>query len=167
MPEEQEHDDQTETEPTDTGGKVKDWAAEADKWKNLSRKHEATAKANADAAKRLAAMEESQKTAEQKAADHATAAEQERDAARLESARLRVAIRKGLTETQAKRLLGETEDELEKDADELLASFGGGDDGKDKAARRPKERLRSGAAPETTTDVNQLINERIRDSIRR
>jgi len=38
--------------------------------------------------------------------------------------RLRVALKKGLNESQAKRLIGKTEEELVKDADELLASFG-------------------------------------------
>ena len=36
-----------------------------------------------------------------------------------------MALRKGLTEVQAKRLVGTTEEELEADAVDLLASFGG------------------------------------------
>jgi hypothetical protein len=60
-----------------------------------------------------------------------TKARQERDEAKnnakdnAEVLRYRVALRKGLTEVQAKRLLGSTEEELEQDAEELLASFGG------------------------------------------
>lgn len=138
---------------TDTGKATEpDWKAEADKWKALARKHESQAKSNAEAAKKLAELEEKDKTEGQRAADKATQAEKTARAAQAEAYRLRVAIRKGLTETQAKRLVGETEEELEADADELLASFspGKGDNpGKDDTSGRPKERLRPGA---TTTD---------------
>lgn len=48
--------------------------------------------------------------------------------------KLRVALKKGLTETQAKRLVGTTEEELEKDADELVESFGGQGAGADDEA---------------------------------
>jgi hypothetical protein len=41
-----------------------------------------------------------------------------------ENLRLKVAIEKGLNKDQLKRLIGNTEEELLKDADELLASFG-------------------------------------------
>lgn len=47
-----------------------------------------------------------------------------------ETLKLRVALRKGLSEVQAKRLVGDTEEELVKDADELLESFGGAGNGK-------------------------------------
>lgn len=39
--------------------------------------------------------------------------------------RLKVALAKGLTEFQTKRLVGTTKEELEADADDILASFGG------------------------------------------
>lgn len=65
-----------------------------------------------------------------------------------EAARLRVALRKGLTETQAKRLVGDTEEDLEADADELVAEFAPPEeDGTPAPARRPQERLRPGATP--------------------
>lgn len=57
-------------------------------------------------------------------------ARQERDDAKknatndAEVLKYRVALRKGLTEVQAKRLVGTTEEELEEDAEELLSSFG-------------------------------------------
>lgn len=41
----------------------------------------------------------------------------------VEILRLEVALDKGLTRVQAKRLLGSTKEEIEKDADELLESF--------------------------------------------
>ena len=72
-------------------------------------------------------------------------------AAQLELARVRVAIRKGLTESQAKRLVGETEEELEADADEFLKDIkpggNGNSDSSDSRNRRtPRENLRRGNA---------------------
>lgn len=127
-----------------------DHQAEAEKWKALARKHEGQAKANADAAKELEKIREGQKTAEQKAADKAAEIERRASKAESDAARLRVALRKGLTETQAKRLIGDDEEALERDADELLASFVTQDAEPDTAEdpkRRPTERLRSGAVP--------------------
>lgn len=100
--------------------------------------------------------EDASKTAEQKAADETAEAKATAKTATLEAGRLRVALKKGLTETQAKRLVGDTEEELEKDADELLASFKTEDDetrGKG-PGRRPTEKLRPGAAPESEADEN-------------
>lgn len=132
----------------DTGSDV-DWKAEAEKWKALSRKHEQQAKANADAARRLKDAEDADKTEVQKLTELAAQHEKAAGESRSELMRLRVAMRKGLTEAQAKRLIGATEEELEADADELLASFGASNaaDGGGMPTR-PKERLRSGAAPD-------------------
>jgi hypothetical protein len=72
--------------------------------------------------------------------------------------RLKVALKKGLTESQAKRLIGDTEEDLEKDADELLASFkdSTSDDGQG-PSRRPRERLRPGAAPSAEAEETDPI----------
>jgi hypothetical protein len=67
-------------------------------------------------------------------------AERERDELRLAHARAEVALAKGLTPTQAKRLVGTTKDELEADADELLADLGS-----TKAKADPKS-LKSGSS---------------------
>ena len=66
MPDDEQtsHDDEPGDDEPD-----KDWHAEADKWKRLSRENEAKAKANAAAANRLAEIEESQKSEQQKLAD--------------------------------------------------------------------------------------------------
>lgn len=66
-----------------------------------------------------------------------------------ETMKLRVALRKGLNETQAKRLVGSTEEELESDADALVQSFGGSgegaeDESKDSSPRRQPRRLTNG-----------------------
>ena len=130
-----------------------DYKAEADKWKALSRKHEGQAKTNADAAKKLADMEDADKSEVQKLTDKATLSDKAAADAQHELARLRVAMRKNLTEAQAKRLIGTTEEELEADADELLDSFGDKTPpDKDGKPTRPKERLRSGAAPDEEPD---------------
>lgn len=109
------------TEPSGTEG-AKDWAAEAEKWKALARKHEGNAKANAEAASRLAALEESQKTEQQKLAERADKAEREAAAARAETIRFRVAAAKGVP---AELLSGSTEEELTAAADRLIEFRGG------------------------------------------
>lgn len=86
-------------------------------------------------------VEEANKTELQKAADRATEAEKERDSLRLATARAEVALSKGLTASQAKRLVGATKEELEADADELLADIG--------TPPKPKQdanKLRSGSS---------------------
>lgn len=103
-----------------------------------------------DSAAKLKEIEDSQKSEEEKRQEQA--AEDKKDAveSKREAARLRVALKKGLTETQAKRLVGDDEEALEKDADELLADFKDDEEGEGEGQdppRRPRERLRTGAAP--------------------
>jgi len=92
-------------------------------WKQKAREQEARAKANAEAATKLQQFEDRDKTEAQRLTERAEAAE--RRAAEIESRalRLEVAAEKGLTPAQAKRLVGETRDELVADADELLETF--------------------------------------------
>lgn len=91
--------------------------------------------------------EDAEKSEQQKLQEALDAERKRSGSASQEAARLRVALKKGLTETQAKRLVGESEEELEADADELLASFKPDDDAGQEPRRRPRERLRPGAAP--------------------
>jgi hypothetical protein len=154
MPEPEPSTPETGTDPKTPAKPETDLAAEVEKWKALSRKNEEQAKANAEAARRLAELEESQKTDQQKLADTNKALEDRARKAELESCRMRVAIRKGLTEAQVKRLLGTTEEELEADADELVAAFKGAEPEATPPATggRPKEKLRPGAVPEAEPD---------------
>jgi type I site-specific restriction endonuclease len=108
----------------------------------------------AELSKKVKAAEDATKTDQEKLEERATGAEGRAQKAEADAARLRVALRKGLTETQAKRLVGESEEELEKDADELLESFKAPEADDDKARRRPTERLRPGAAPASTDEAN-------------
>jgi hypothetical protein len=97
--------------------------AELDKWKALSRKNEERAKANEAAARKLAELEESQKSEIEKAIARAEEAEKRAQIVELEAIRNSVALSKGLTPSQAKRLVGATKEELEADADELLTDL--------------------------------------------
>lgn len=76
--------------------------------------------------------------------------------AEAEAARLAVAIEKGLTKTQAKRLVGSTIEELAADADALLAEF---QPATPTTTRTPRERLRNGAVPdgEAPPDVADVL----------
>lgn len=94
-----------------------DWKAEARKW-------EQRAKENATAAAQLKALEDAQKTEQQRLEERAAAAEARAAALELDSARATVALDKGLTASQAKRLVGSTIDELAADADQLLLDLG-------------------------------------------
>ena len=101
----------------------RDLQAEIDKWKALSRKNEERAKTNEQAAKRLSELEEGQKSEIEKAMARADEAERRAALVELEALRASVALNKGLTPSQAKRLVGATLEELETDADELIADL--------------------------------------------
>ena len=68
--------------------------------------------------------EQASKTEIQKEREARESAERERDSLLLDGLRTKVALAKGLTASQAKRLVGTTKEELEADADELLTDLG-------------------------------------------
>ncbi|MFP3990658.1 hypothetical protein U9R90_24975 [Streptomyces sp. E11-3] len=93
-------------------------------------------------------LEDSKKSESEKLTEKLTAAEKRAAASEERALRLEVATAKGLTPAQAKRLVGASKEELEADADELLASFGGDSGGgKGKGGKKPVEHLRPGGAP--------------------
>lgn len=146
-------DDELTSDESEADQPVRDWEAEATKWKALARKHEKAAEENADAARRLAEIEQSGKSEQERLAEARQSAEERAASAEREAARLRVALRRGLNEAQAKRLVGDTEEELEADAEELLATFTPAHPESDTdLPSRPRERLRPGARPEVTPD---------------
>lgn len=119
----------------------------------------AAEKEASDLKTRLAALEDKDKTETERAAARAESAEKRAEAAEAKALRLEVASSKGLTAAQARRLVGDTKEALEDDADELLATFAPktpdpeGDPpkpkpGGDPPKERPKEKLRGGADPE-------------------
>lgn len=101
-----------------------DYAAEAEKWKSLARKHEERAKANAEAAQKLAEYEDAQKSEQEKLTERAEAAEKAARQHETELLRLRVAMANELPAELAERLRGDTEDELQEDAKRLLELVG-------------------------------------------
>ena len=157
-PEGTEEDQPTTTTETDAAK----LAAEVERWKAHARKHEAQAKANAEAAKKLAELEEADKTELQKLTDRLTAAQAEIQTLQGELVRERVARRHNLTDEQAKRLIGETEEELEADAAELVkmlappeAEEDDDDDGGLPGAPRP--RLKSGSKRATALNDDKML----------
>jgi hypothetical protein len=143
---------ETPEEPQDGAGQTgQSFDADyVEKLRKENARYRTEAKANAEAAKRLAQIEESQKSEQQKLEERATAAEQR--AAEFESrlVRAEVATAKGLTPTQAKRLVGTTREELEADADELLKDIGARSASYDGGAR---------TTATTTKDMNRLLRE--------
>lgn len=137
--------------------------------------------ADYDQLKAKAAEADSSKTELQKLAERVEASEKRAADAEAKQLRTEIASAKGLTAAQAKRLTGSTMEELEADADDLLAAFGGkkedakskdkpeGDGvetgrGADAGAAifgRPKERLTPGAAPDREPEKtgDQLADE--------
>ena len=104
---------------------------------------------------KLKEIEDAKKSDLEKAAEKTKSLEDKATKAETDLLRLRVALRKGLTETQAKRLLGSTEEELEADADELLESFKPSDDAKGKGpGGRPKANLKGGGDPSDEPEEN-------------
>jgi hypothetical protein len=103
--------------PADPAQDPTDWKAESRKW-------EARSKENAAAAQKLAEFEESQKSDLQKSEDRANRAEKLAADSASDAIRARVALEKGLTPAQEKRLIGSTRDELLADADVLLTDLG-------------------------------------------
>lgn len=104
-------------------------------------------------AARFAELEEKDKTESQKLADTNRVLEDRARKAEIDLCRYRVAMRKGLTETQARRLVGSSEEELETDADDLVAAFKSSEPEPAPPAPapgtgRPKEKLRPGTVPD-------------------
>lgn len=96
-------------------------------------------------------LQDANKTETEKLTERADAAEKRADTAEQKLLRLEVAIDKGLTPAQARRLVGSTKEELEEDADDLLASFASKDEDSkpnSRVPRRPKEKLRGGGDPD-------------------
>jgi hypothetical protein len=107
---------------TDTDdGAVQDLAAEIEKWKSLSHRHEQHAKNNAEAALRLKKLEDANKSEVERQAETLAFVERERDAALVETARLRAAVKHGLSDDDLDLLGTGSPDEIEARASKLAA----------------------------------------------
>jgi len=101
-----------------------DPAAEVEKWKALARKHEERATANAEKAKRLDALEEATKTEQQKLTEAAETARKEAADTAAELARMKAAVKHGLSEADLVFLRGPAE-EIDALAENLAARLKG------------------------------------------
>jgi hypothetical protein len=112
---------------------------------------------------RLKAIEDKDKSETERLTEENARLHKELGAATASSVRMRVALDKGLSPTQAKRLVGDTEEELTADADEILESWGakpGEDRPTPPPGGRPREQLRPGNGdpdtPVEETDIQKL-----------
>lgn len=103
----------------------------------------------ADLRTRLKDVEDKDKSEVERLREQVAGLTKDRDEHARTALRLEVAAAKGLTPSQAKRLVGSTVEELEADAEELVAAFApkGGNEDKSTPGGRPKERLRGGGDP--------------------
>src|SRR5690606_17006061 len=124
-----EGDDDPPADGSDPGGDVGDDdepLGEAGK-KALERERRARREAEArlrEVEAKLQEHEGEKKSDAERATDRIATLERELAETRREALRLEVAMAKGLTAAQARRLAGNTREELEADADELLELFG-------------------------------------------
>lgn len=110
---------------------------------------------------KLKEIEDRDKTDSEKLTERLTTAEKRATDAEHRALRLEVAAGKGLTPIQAKRLVGTTPEELEADADELLATFV---PNRPNVTGRPSPALRGGGDP--TEDVEETDPAKLAAAIR-
>jgi hypothetical protein len=134
-------DPSEEDKKPDTPPPAADLGDEVKKWKAMSRKNEDEAKS---LRAKVAEFENASKSEQEKAAERASAAEKRAVDAEHRLLVLEVAADKGLNAKQANRLRGANREELEADADELVAEFGGE---RPRPAGRPRENLQGGGDP--------------------
>ncbi|WP_458116976.1 hypothetical protein [Arthrobacter sp. D2-10] len=96
-------------------------------------------------------LRERTKSAEEKAKD-AEGKDTRITSLEAENLRLRVGVKHGLPEALIKRLSGTTEEEILKDAEDLMELFGS----KKPPTNRPKEKLRGGGDPTGEPDEQDL-----------
>jgi hypothetical protein len=156
-------DDDADQGPGESATDDRDWKAEAEKWKKLSRQNEKTAAERAVALKKYedAKKSESQRLQEERDL-HKTRAEKAEAALRrreiAEQLAPEHATAKQIAQV-AKRMAGEDDEALEADAKELFdllapAPAAGEPKPGTKTPARPKERLKGGATPDEEPEEN-------------
>lgn len=150
--------DKATTKNTDD---LPDWArAELEQARKEAAKYRTKAKELEPLAAKAQELEEAGKGEVQKLADRLAAAEKAGTESSIQAMRLEVALEKGLTKTQAKRLVGSTVEELQADADDLLASFKS-EPSEPPPPGKPREQLRGGGQPQEDPkpDIRKVVSE--------
>jgi pyruvate/2-oxoglutarate dehydrogenase complex dihydrolipoamide acyltransferase (E2) component len=140
--------------PTDAAPVETPDTSEVEKWKALARKNEQRAKENADKAKRLDELEEANKSEQQKLADAAELARKEAAETAVELAKLRAAVKHGLTDDDLELLGTGTPDEIEARAERLAARLKG-----NPAPAAPSSEGQGKQGAPVTSGVTQLTRE--------
>lgn len=113
---------QTEVAEQTADSPEKDWKAEAEKWRAMSRETEKKAAANKAAADELAQIKDAQKTVEQRQTEELAAARAEAEASRTEALRWRIATTHGIPAEDAELFLtGRDEETMTAQAKRLAA----------------------------------------------
>lgn len=145
--------DDAAAKPDESATDEPDWRVEALRWKKLSRQNEATAKQRAEALKKYedANKSESERLQEERDSHKTRAEKAEASLKRREIAEARAPEHATVAHIKAvaKRLAGESDEDMESDADELFALLAPAPVAPAaKTPSRPQERLRGGAEPD-------------------
>jgi len=111
--------------PTDAAPVETPETSEAEKWKAMARKNEQRAKENAEKARRFDELEEANKSEQQKLSEAADLARKEAAETAVELAKLRAAVKHGLTDDDLELLGTGTPEEIEGRAERLAARLKG------------------------------------------
>jgi len=152
-----------DTKPSETDDDTKPARGKPD---DIAELKAALRKANKEAEQnrlKLKELEDKDKSEAEKLTARVTELESQLAQANSRVMRAEIALDKGLTRTQARRLVGETEDELAADADDLLSSFT--PDQKSPAPAKPTEDLKGGGDP--TQEPTELDPRKLAESIPR
>lgn len=176
MPEDQQQEsqDQTEGEGTEGQGDQRSdpWTdpenarKEIERLRRESARYRTQSKELEPLARRARELEEAGKTETQRLTEQLQGSDRRADESTAMALRYEVALDQGLNAVQARRLVGNTKEELEADARELLESFGQ----RESVRRRPAERLTGGGTPEgdgdsPDSDMNTLIRRRMGQNV--
>lgn len=152
-PEQADDFDDTTDSAADTA--APDPAAEAEKWKALSRKHEQAAKTNADAARRLAAIEDRDKSETQRLTEERDALKVQNEQARADTTRVKLALRYKIDEADLDFIGSGSDEEMESRAKRYAERIAGRPTTTGSVDQGP----RSETAPQ---DMNDIIRAGIR-----
>lgn len=132
-------------------------ASEVEKWKALARKNEQRAKENAEKAKRLDELEEASKSEQQKLSEAAELARREAAETAAELAKLRAAVKHGLTDDDLDLLGTGTPEEIEARAERLAARLRG-----NPRPATPSADGQGNQGDPVTTGVKQITREQLK-----